>query len=213
MKHQPLAQEAAPEALGAAPIAQFYIPAAASLQERRPRTLKHGDAFAVFDHNGDVISGAGSPEGLYHRDTRHLSHLSLSVCGGRPMLLSSTLRDDNATLTCDLTNPDVYEHGRLVLGHDLVHLRRSKFVWNAICFERLAIRNFDDRRRRQTRLRFDPAPTQLDADRAVFELDLDPHARGAVFIEVRCDADEPTRPPRELFFSALRDARRALRPP
>ena len=261
MKHQPLAQEAAPEALGAAPIAQFYIPAAASLQERRPRTLKHGDAFAVFDHNGDVISGAGSPEGLYHRDTRHLSHLSLSVCGGRPMLLSSTLRDDNATLTCDLTNPDVYEHGRLVLGHDLVHLRRSKFVWNAICFERLAIRNFDDRRqrirldlefaadfadlfevrgmrrerrgtlhpariqrntatlaytgldghRRQTRLRFDPAPTQLEADRAVFELDLDPYARAAVFIEVRCDANGFARPPGELFFSALRNARRALR--
>jgi len=35
------------------PLAQFFIPAAASLQERRPRTLKHGDTFAVFDHNGE----------------------------------------------------------------------------------------------------------------------------------------------------------------
>jgi len=132
------------EGLGAVPLAQFYIPAAASLQERRPRTLKHGDTFAVFDHNGDILPGAGSPEGLYHRDTRYLSLLRLSIGGARPMLLSSALRDDNATLTCDLSNPDLYHDGRLVLAHDLVHLRRSKFLWNATCYERLAIRNFAD---------------------------------------------------------------------
>src|SRR3954451_3283004 len=86
-------------------VAQFFIPAIASLQERRPRTLKHGDTFAVFDHNGDALAGLGSPEGLFHRDTRHLSHLFLTIGGRRPLLLSSTLRDDNATLTCDLTNP------------------------------------------------------------------------------------------------------------
>lgn len=50
---------------GAAPVAQFFIPASASLQERRPRTLKHDDTFAVFDHNGDALSGPGSPEGSF----------------------------------------------------------------------------------------------------------------------------------------------------
>jgi glycogen debranching enzyme len=130
----------------AAPVAQFFIPAAASLQERRPRTLKHGDTFAVFDHNGDALSGPGSPEGLFYRDTRYLSHLYLTINGKRPMLLSSTLRDDNATLTCDLTNPDLFdEKGKLTLGHDLIHLRRSRFLWSARCYERLAVRNYDDR--------------------------------------------------------------------
>ncbi|NEI72498.1 amylo-alpha-1,6-glucosidase [Rhizobium lusitanum] len=130
-----------------APVAQFFIPATASLQERRPRTLKHGDTFAVFDHNGDALSGPGSPEGLFHRDTRYLSHLYLTINGKRPMLLSSTLRDDNATLTCDLTNPDLLDDkGKLILAHDLVHLRRTRFLWNARCYERLAIRNYDDRR-------------------------------------------------------------------
>ncbi|MBB3138637.1 glycogen debranching enzyme [Rhizobium pisi] len=117
----------APASAGpAAPTGQFFIPAAASLQERRPRTLKHGDTFAVFDHNGDAVSWPGSPEGLFHRDTRHLSHLYLTINGKRPMLLSSTLRDDNATLTCDLTNPDLFDDKeRLVLGHDLIHLQVS----------------------------------------------------------------------------------------
>ena len=41
------------------------------------------------------------------------------------MLLASTLRDDDATLTCDLTNPDIYNNnGRLTFSHDLVHVRR-----------------------------------------------------------------------------------------
>ena len=65
------------------------------------------------------------------------------------MLLSSTLRDDNATLTCDLTNPDLFEDPEhLKIEHDLIHLRRTRFLWQAGCFERLSIRNFDDRRRR-----------------------------------------------------------------
>jgi glycogen debranching enzyme len=244
-----------------APLAQFFIPAAASLQERRPRTLKHGDTFAVFDHNGDALSGPGSPEGLYHRDTRYLSHLYLTIAGRRPMLLSSTLRDDNVTLTCDLTNPDLFDaEGRLALEHDLLHVSRSRFLWNGACHERLTIRNFDvrphrvridlafaadfadlfevrgaerarrgameapevgrdrvrlaylglDGRRRETTLRFDPAPQELTADCAAFLFDLAPRAAQTAVVEIACDgaADGPARP---AFLRALRDARRALR--
>ncbi|MDR7157138.1 glycogen debranching enzyme [Sphingobium xenophagum] len=123
---------------------QFFIPATASLHERRPRTLKHGDSFAVFDHSGDAISGHGSPEGLYHRDTRHLSHLYLTTNAMRPILLSSALRDDNAMLTCDLTNPDFFgDDGQVAVEHDLIHLRRSRFLWEDALYERLTIRNFD----------------------------------------------------------------------
>jgi glycogen debranching enzyme len=140
-----------PSAPGTTQVSQFFIPAIASLQERRPRTLKHGDTFGVFDHNGDALPCPGSPEGLFHRDTRHLSHLCLTIDGRRPLLLSSTLRDDNATLTCDLTNPDLYDaEERLGAEHDLIHIRRSRFLWNATCFERLSIRNFDECPRRVT---------------------------------------------------------------
>ena len=244
-----------------ASLAQFYIPAASSLEEKRPWTLKHGDAFAVFDRNGDILSGTGSPDGLYYRDTRYLSHLSLSIADARPMLLSSALREDNATLTCDLTNPDLYAAGRLVLAHDRVHLRRSKFLWQAACFERITLRNFDERQRRirlalqfaadfadlfevrgtarprrgalhsakvetdsvtlgytgldglqrLTRLRFEPTPARLAADWAVFDLDIAPHGRIAVFIDIACHGEASARAPRERFFVALRDAGRALR--
>lgn len=130
---------------------QFFIPATASLHERRPRTLKHGDSFAVFDHSGDAIAGPGSPEGLYHRDTRHLSHLYMTVNGLRPILLSSALRDDNATLTCDLANPDFMgEDGRVAVEHDLIHLRRTRFLRDGAVYERVTVRNFDNHVRRLT---------------------------------------------------------------
>ncbi len=137
-------------AVGAATADQaFTIGAASSIQDLRPLVLKHGNTFAVFDRKGDAAPGEGAAQGLYHCDTRHLSVLIVTLEGARPILLSSTLRDDNATLTCDLTNPDLDDAaGRPRLDHDLIHLRRSRFLWNAGCFERLNIRNFDDKPRR-----------------------------------------------------------------
>ena len=56
-----------------------------------------------------------------HRDTRHLSHLYLTLDGHRPLLLSSTVRDDNAVLICDLTNPDCsMPTGRILLSQGSV---------------------------------------------------------------------------------------------
>lgn len=125
------------------PEGQYFIPAATSLAERHPRTLKHADMFAIFNPSGDAIAGPGSPEGLFYRDTRHLSHFLLTLDEQLPILLSSTVRDDNALLTCDLTNPDVYAaDGRLILEHDVIHLHRMRFLWNSTCRERLALRHF-----------------------------------------------------------------------
>ena len=35
----------------------------------------------------------------------------------------------------------------MVLERDLLHLSRSRFLWNGACYERLVVRNFDERRR------------------------------------------------------------------
>ncbi len=120
------------------------VPARASLQEQRPRTLKHGDTFAVYDQNGDIRTSPGSPEGLFHADMRHLSHLALRINGARPMLLRSGLRDDNAALICDLSNPDLEDaRGACVLRHDSIHIRRVRLLWDGVAYERIAIKNFD----------------------------------------------------------------------
>ncbi len=124
-------------------ISTFYIQATESLQERWPRTLKNGDSFALLDALGDVVEPGLTPGGLFHLDTRHLSELQLLIDGQRPLLLSSAVENDNVVLTADLSNPDIYQGGKIVLPRETLHIRRSKFLWEGTCFERIAIHNFD----------------------------------------------------------------------
>ena len=123
---------------------QYAISATANLQERRTRTLKHGDTFAVFDQRGDIGGEAGNSEGLYHRDTRILSRFQLLLEDARPLLLSSMTQDDNAVFSADLSNPDLLLADKIVLRRELLHLNRIKFVWQGTCYERLLVRNFSD---------------------------------------------------------------------
>ncbi|HEU4625475.1 MAG TPA: glycogen debranching N-terminal domain-containing protein [Steroidobacteraceae bacterium] len=137
---QKRASQAAPEA-----PPEFYIQATSSLAERRPRTLKHDDTFALFDHYGDLV-GTDSPDGIYYEDTRFLSHMCLTLENVKPLLLSSTVQSNNAVLDVDLTNPDIAANGRLVLRKDTIHLTRVKFLYKASCYELLAVRNFGETR-------------------------------------------------------------------
>jgi glycogen debranching enzyme len=108
----------------------FYIPATGSSSRPR-RTLKHGDTFAVLDAHGDIGASSGGPDGVFHADTRYISRLELLFNGMQPLLLGSNVRDDNSVLTVDLTNPDIYFDGKLVLPKDTVHIIRTIFLWHS----------------------------------------------------------------------------------
>ena len=127
------------------PAMQYAIAVSDTLQQRRTRTLKHGDMFAVFDHRGDMGGEPGNPEGLYYRDTRMLSQFQLLLEEARPLLLSSMTQDDNAVFTADLSNPDLLVDGKIALRRENVHVNRIRFVWDGACYERLLVRNFSDR--------------------------------------------------------------------
>ena len=115
--------------------APFYIPATEGTS--RPRlTLKHNDTFAVFDSHGDIGTTAGTPDGLFDRDTRFLSHLELLINGEPPLLLGSAIRDDNLSFHVDLTNADIYEGDRIVLLKDTVHIARTIYLSDGSLRER-----------------------------------------------------------------------------
>src|SRR6202000_1279062 len=92
--------------------APFYIPMTGPAARAR-RSLKHDDTFIVLDSHGDIGASAGGPDGLFNADTRYLARLELVFEDMQPLLLGSNLRDDNSSLTIDLTNPDVYRQNRL----------------------------------------------------------------------------------------------------
>jgi glycogen debranching enzyme len=123
-------------------LPEHYIEVQGSLVQRRLRSLKHGDAFAVFDDYGDIgVIGSG-PEGLYFNDTRFLSWYGLRFEGKRPLLLSSVVDDDNAALSVNLANPDVHADGLISLPRDTIAIERTKFLWQAVCYERIGFRNY-----------------------------------------------------------------------
>jgi glycogen debranching enzyme len=124
---------------------QFYIRAESSLADARTLSLVYRDTFAVFNRAGDIQPVGPGPQGLFHENTRHLSHLELRINGQHPLLLSSSIQQTNVLLTVDLTNPDlVLERGE-VLARGTLHLHRDKFLADAACLERITARNYGQR--------------------------------------------------------------------
>ncbi len=123
----------------------YYILSTSPRIDDRTQVLKQGDMFAVFDRFGDIEEFGTGELGIYYKDTRFLSRLSLELEQGRPLLLSSTLKDDNMILAVDVMNPDVWRDGELTIPRGTIHIFRSKFLWNAVCHERFRVHNYSDR--------------------------------------------------------------------
>jgi glycogen debranching enzyme len=122
----------------------FYIPMTGPAARPR-RSLKHDDTFIVLDSHGDIGASAGGPDGLFNADTRYLARLELVLDEVQPLLLGSNLRDDNSSLTIDLTNPDVYRNGRIVLQKDMLHIVRTIFLWRGTAYQRIGVQNHGER--------------------------------------------------------------------
>jgi glycogen debranching enzyme len=120
--------------------APFYIPMTGPAARPR-RSLKHDDTFIVLDSHGDIGASAGGPDGLFNADTRYLARLELVLDEVQPLLLGSNLRDDNSALTVDLTNPDIYRNGRIVLQKDMLHIVRTVFLWRGTAYQRIGLQN------------------------------------------------------------------------
>jgi len=135
---------------------EYEIVATASRLEGATRVLKQGDTFVIFDAFGDIRPVGPGEQGVYHNGTRFLSRLELLVNGRRPLLLSSTVLRANDLLVVDLTNPDLGTDSGEPLRRDLLHLLRSSFLWDGVCYQSVRVSNFDLVPRRVTvSLRFD----------------------------------------------------------
>jgi glycogen debranching enzyme len=121
---------------------KHYILATSSLADQRTLVLKEGDTFSIFDYFGDIHQIGSGNQGIYHHGTRHVARMELNVNGQRPMLLSSSPREDNQMLMIDLTNPDLpVKDGEMIL-RGTIHILRSKFLWQSSYHEKLELVNF-----------------------------------------------------------------------
>jgi glycogen debranching enzyme len=121
---------------------QFYIATKSPPADERNRVLKYGKMFAVFDRFGDIERVGLGEEGIFSEGTRFLSELALYIGNQRPLLLSSTVREDNSLFTADLTNVDITRNGQVVIPRGTVHVTRSKTLWRGACYEQLRISSY-----------------------------------------------------------------------
>jgi glycogen debranching enzyme len=121
---------------------QYYILATDVPVAERTFVLKQDETLGVFNDFGDIDADALREEGLYHTGTRFLSRLTLTLASHRPLLLNSTVRRDNVLMAVDLTNPDLYAGGQVVLPRGTLHINRTKHIWKNVCYELVRVRNF-----------------------------------------------------------------------
>ena len=117
---------------------QYYVKAK-SLTDHRTHVLMRGDLFAVLDYNGNIAFGE---QGLFFQEARHLSKFVISIQGQRLLPLSAEVRQDNATLGVDLTNPDTRSVDAELAG-GTVHLKRTKFLLDNTCYENFEVQNYN----------------------------------------------------------------------
>ncbi|HSV77924.1 MAG TPA: glycogen debranching N-terminal domain-containing protein [Ramlibacter sp.] len=238
---------------------KWYVLATFAHPEEQPQVLKNDETFAMFDRFGDIGALVPGQEGLYHNDTRYLSHQELTINGLRPLYLGSSVEEANSLLAIDLMNPDVTVDGRVVLPKGTLHLFRAKLLWKGACYEQLRISHhgeesatvriefsFDgdfvdlfeirgmqrsqrgerlppqvgaqevvfpyqgrDQRLRRTRVRFEPAPSSIDAGRASFDLRLDPGQDLQLYCTVLCECQDEPAPELLNYPRALRQNNQA----
>ena len=112
--------------------------------------VKEGETFLYSDTEGNLDDRKDFGRGLYHRDTRFLSHFMMRLSGRDPVLLSSS--SERAYMAhVDLTNPDLYEGDELAVPQQTLNIRRIRAI-NGRLFERVRVKNYN------------PYPVSVDVD-------------------------------------------------
>ena len=117
---------------------KWYVLATFAHHEQ-PQVLKNDETFGMFDRFGDIAVLAPGQEGLYHNDTRYLSHQELTIDGARPLFLGSSVQEANSLLVIDLMNPDLTKDGKVELSKGTLHIHRTKLLWKGVCHEAIRL--------------------------------------------------------------------------
>lgn len=121
----------------------FYISATSTYADDRVRVLNHGDTFGVFDRWGDVQQLGTRVQGIYHEGTRYVSDFEFRLAGERPLLLSSTISENNEILTVDLTNQELRLSNNEIIPQSKIHVFRTKYLREGQCYESIKLANYD----------------------------------------------------------------------
>lgn len=109
-------------------------------------SLNHGETFGVFGRQGDIYNEGDTPQGLFFEGSRHISLLEFELDGSKPLLLSSTIREDNDCLTVDLANrkfTSKFDAHQNEIPESTIHIKKTKKIKNEAFYESMTFQNFN----------------------------------------------------------------------
>ncbi|MBI4728959.1 MAG: amylo-alpha-1,6-glucosidase [Acidobacteria bacterium] len=118
------------------------IPFLLTDENQRLLATKEGEMFLYANQEGNLAGGALGM-GLYFRDTRFLSHYDFRLADRLPVLLSSSAARSYMSYV-DLSNPDVWEDGKLAIPQQTVNVRRIRVIKGRL-LERIRVKNYNPR--------------------------------------------------------------------
>ena len=130
------------------------------------RVLKHGDTFAVFDRYGDIQPVGLGEQGAVPRG--HALPLAAASCASAASGRCSSARPSARTTTLlavDLTNPDLATATARHLPRGTLHIFRTKFLWQGVCYERLRVAQLRPGAGRRRAARCTSTPTSPTSSR------------------------------------------------
>jgi glycogen debranching enzyme len=101
--------------------------------------LKDGDSFIVANGYGDIDE---SSTGFFRDDTRLLSVFRMRLGDTQPALLSAAVTEDNVFFMAHMTNRALPPLGGAAAPHGLLHLLRSRFLYEERLYERIGFVNY-----------------------------------------------------------------------
>ena len=117
------------------------MPALLTGCRHEPEVLKQGRLFLVSDKDGEVSTGCKCGMGLYHEDTRFLSHLTLRLAGETPTLLSGSTEQTNLG-HIEFVNPPLTLEDGTQVRQETMHLSLARALSDAFR-EQISLLNFN----------------------------------------------------------------------
>lgn len=119
---------------------EYHISSEAVNSDEINTVLNYSNTFAVFDRSGNIHPHGKMVQGIYHEGTRFINTLILSVNGGKPLLLSGSIKEGNSIYSADLTNPTLKECD---IQENSVHIERHQFVREGAFYEEIKVLQYE----------------------------------------------------------------------
>ncbi len=121
---------------------KYYILATSSIVEEQNRVLKDDETFGIFNMSGNIRPFGFENQGIFFQGTRFLSRMVFNIEGMHPVLLSSTIKQDNEYFIINMTNPDFVDHNNEMVEKDILHVRTIIYLKDGLCCRKDHITNF-----------------------------------------------------------------------